>query len=276
MPRRISTVRGREFGDGVRATLAAAGLTARAACRLLDWDEAKLSDLVNGKGGSTELELGFLLGICRTPPPERDHLIAVFREVNVRGWWQQHGTSSPIRPRTFIQHLNTATEFIGWSPLLVPGLLQVPDYIRAVALASATAPSAEAEERVAARLAMQEVFRRQLRCTFFIHEFALRLPVGGPEAMSDQLHHLLRLSVRPYVTMRMVPIELGAHAGLAGSFSMMKFDKAESVVFLESENSSLFIEESAAVGGYKKVLASLDRTALDAEQSRRRISGLAT
>lgn len=269
-------MRGREFGDGVRATLAAAGLTSRAACQLLDWDEAKLSDLVNGKGGSTELELGFLLGLCRTPPLERDHLVTIFRELNVRGWWQQHGSSLPIMPRTFIGHLNTATEFISWSPLLVPGLLQIPDYMRAITLASATAPAGEVEDRVAARLAMQEVFRRQLKCTFYIHEFALRLPVGGTQLMSAQLHHLLRLSVRPYVTIRMLPMEVGAHAGLAGSFITMKFDKIEPVVFLESENSSLFIEESNSVDGYKKVLASLDRTALDAEQSRRRITELAT
>src|SRR5687768_11443029 len=50
MPRRISTTRGREFGSGLRAAIAGAGLSSRAAAELADWDEAKLSDLVNGKG----------------------------------------------------------------------------------------------------------------------------------------------------------------------------------------------------------------------------------
>lgn len=101
MPKRNSTVRGREFGDGLRAAIAGAGLSSRAAAELADWDEAKLSELVNGKGGSSEVELALLLGICRTKPAERDHLMELFPETHIKGWWQQHGTCEPVRLRTF-------------------------------------------------------------------------------------------------------------------------------------------------------------------------------
>lgn len=275
MPKRISTARGREFGEGVRAALAAAGLSSRRACELLDWDPGKLSDLVNGKGGSTEVELGILLGLCRTPAPERDHLLALFRETDVKGWWQEHGASHPIRPRTWIGHLNIANALTSWQPLMVHGLLQLPDYMRAVTLASANAPVDEADARVEARLAMQEVFRQRLQCTFYIHEQALLIPVGGAQRLSEQLHHLLRMSVRPYITLRMVPTEVGAHAGFGGAFDLLTFDKIQPVVFLDTENSSLIVEAPTSVGSYEKVVASLDRTALNAEESRRRITKLA-
>ncbi|NKE59562.1 helix-turn-helix domain-containing protein [Lentzea sp. PSKA42] len=88
MPLRRSTVRGREFGDAIRALLRAADLTNRAAAELLGWQEAKVSELVNGKEGVTDVELAKLLGLLRTPPDEFDHLMALHHDTNVRDWLQ--------------------------------------------------------------------------------------------------------------------------------------------------------------------------------------------
>ena len=43
-------------------------------------------------------------------------------------------------------------------------------------------PAEELEGRVAARLARQSLFTRErpARFTFYLHEYVLRLPVGGP------------------------------------------------------------------------------------------------
>ncbi|MCR3752791.1 helix-turn-helix domain-containing protein [Lentzea californiensis] len=276
MPKRFSTARGREFGDAVRAALSATGMTAREICEKIDWDPGKLSDLVNGKGGCSEVDLAVLLGFCRTPPEEREHLLAVFRKTDMKDWWQQHGATQPVRPRTLTEHLKKAKKFVGWSPLAVAGLLQLPDYIRAVCLATDKIPVKEIEERVVARLAMQEVFRQRLDCVFYLHEQALQLPVGGPDALRAQLHHLLEMWVRPYIDIRIVPTDAGAHAGLAGPFTLMEFDRIEPVVFVEAENSSLVIEGRTAVTGYQDVLKALDRIALNAEESRERISKYAT
>ncbi|MGH3906284.1 MAG: Scr1 family TA system antitoxin-like transcriptional regulator [Pseudonocardiaceae bacterium] len=55
---------------------------------------------------------------------------------------------------------------------------------------------------------------RPARFTFFIHEFVLRLPVGGPAVLVEQLQHLLRKSTRPYLTLRVVPAARGGHAAI--------------------------------------------------------------
>jgi len=269
-------VRGREFGEGLRAAVKRSTLSGREIAGMLGWDQGKLSDLLGGKGGSTELEIVSLLGVCRTPAPERDHLLKLFREARGKGWWQQHGSKLPINQRTLVEHERIATVLIVWQMNLIPGLLQTPDYMRALMRASANFPKTEVEARVAARLARQEVFYRRIPCTFYLHEQALRLPVGGTPVLVDQLHHLLRMSVRPYIDVRIVRTTDGAHAGLAGSFTWFDFHKIEPVVFLESENSSLFMEDQPSIKGYKKVIESLDRSALDAEQSRRLITELAT
>ena len=104
-----------------------------------------------------------------------------------------------------------------------------------------------------------------------------RIRASGPwTVVLDECHHLLEMWVRPYIDIRIVPTDAGAHAGLAGPFTLMEFDRIEPVVFVEAENSSLVIEGPTPVKGYQDVLKSLDRIALDAEESRRRISKYAT
>jgi hypothetical protein len=276
MPKRFSTARGREFGDGLRAAIAATGMTSRAVAELVGWQEAKLSDLVNGKGGATELELAVLLGVCRTPPDEREHLLSLFNETSLKGWWQDHGACTPIRPRTLIEQERAAKKLISWQVSLVHALIQLPEYARAVIASCANVPEDEVEERVEVRTERQMVLRKGLKCLFYLHESALLSPIGGHEIMEAQLEHLLKVSQRSYIEIRIVPFSVGAHAGLAGAFDMLTFDKYEPVVFLDSENSSLIIEAPYAVKAYERVVEALDEIALDAEQSKELINQLLT
>lgn len=276
MPKRFSTARAREFGDGVRNAISATGLTARELCEKIGWDPGKLSDLLNGKGGCSETDLAILLSYCRIAPKERDHLLEIFRQTDVSFWWQNYSENQPFRLRTFMEHLWKAKDLVAWQPILIPGLLQIPEYTRAVCLESANLPRDEIEDRMALRVAMQEVFRQRLNCTFFIHENALQLPVGGYDVMRAQLHHLLMMLVRPYIDLRIVPVSVGAHAGLAGSFELMRFDRIEPVVFLEAENSILVVEGKTPIGEYETIIKNLDRNALDVSDSQMLISKYAT
>ncbi|MGI5506911.1 DUF5753 domain-containing protein [Lentzea sp. CA-135723] len=275
MPKRYSTARGREFGDGLRAAIAATGMTARAIAEIVDWNEAKVSDAANGKGGITELELALLLGACRTPSAERVHLQKLFIATSVRGWLQEHGSVEPIMPRTLVEHEAKAKTLMSWQPLLVHGLLQIPEYARAVITANPNVPADEVEKRVAARAERQKGLQSRLRATFYLHESVLRAQIGGEEVMRRQLEHVLKVAERPYVVVRVVATSAGAHAGHAGAFDLLKFDKIEPVVFVESENASLIIESALPLKSYDAVAESLGRTALDAEQSRRLIKDIA-
>lgn len=259
---------GREFGAGVRAALTRTGLTSRKICELLGWDTAKLSDLLNGKGGVTSEEVAQLLGFCRVPAAEHRHLMALFVESHDKGWLQFPESGVPDQVRTLIEQEQLATGIAVWSVNLVPGLLQTPGYAREVVLASPGVPPTHVDELVAARIARRSIFHWSREFTFLIHEQALHLPVGGPEVMSEQLHDLLQMSVRPYVSMRIVPTAAGIHAGVGGSFRVMTFPKFPTIVFLDSLNSSLFLEDTASVELYSTALESLECLALDEEQSR--------
>lgn len=133
-------------------------------------------------------------------------------------------------------------------------------------------------EEVAARLARQNLFSRDrpARFTFYLHESALRTPVGGRAVMREQLHHLMRMSTRGYLTLRVVPFSRGAHAAMTGAFRVMEFAEYKPVVYLESETSCLFLEKPEEIIAYRNILGALAEAALGEGQSREFVASVAT
>ncbi|WP_394616787.1 helix-turn-helix domain-containing protein [Lentzea sp. JNUCC 0626] len=274
MPVRASTMRGREFAALVRAAVDSTGMSHRAIAEVLGWDPQKLSDLLTGKGGVTEVDFARLLGLCRVTGEDFDHLMALFKGSREKGWWQHYQGVMPIKMRTLVEHEAVVSELYSWHLTLVPGLLQIPDYMRPL---YEVWPKIEAKDialRVEARVARQQILDGTRKFFFYVHEQALMLPVGGESVWRDQLHHLLRMSVRPNITVRVVPTSIGAHAGAMGEFSLMKFKKIPSIVYTDTMNSGIFMEDKASVDLYTDILKSLAGVALDAEQSRRLITDI--
>ncbi|MGW6443500.1 Scr1 family TA system antitoxin-like transcriptional regulator [Lentzea sp. NPDC055074] len=275
MPKRFSSVVGRSFDDGVRDVIQTTGMTQRRIAELLDWEQAKISDLVNGKGGVTEVELAMLLGLCTVKPDEARRLLALFRETREKGFLQfvEGGVLSPLR--TLIDQERLASELAIWSLTLIPGLLQIPAYVHAVSERSVLLKEPhDIAAAIMMKLERQTVFHRSRTFVFYIHEHALRLPVGGREVMKGQLLHILSMAVRPYITIRVVPTSVGAHAGGAGSFVRLGYEKLEPVIYVEGERTGLFLEDKDSVTYYDEVLKALDQFALDAEQSKELITSI--
>jgi transcriptional regulator with XRE-family HTH domain len=278
MPHREPTMRSRELGEGLRQVMQNAGLTGKEAARLLDVSPSFVSMLLSGKRNASEVDVAAFLGVCRAKGPERDRLLALCREQDTPGWFQQHGSRLPKQLVTLIDYENKAVTISVFEAVVVPGLLQTGEYARAVISRIVNVPPEEVEDRVAARLARQSLFSRERPAafTFYLHESALRLPVGGPAVMAEQLCHLHRMSQRSYLGLRVVPIALGAHAAMTGAFHLMEFAEFRPVVYLESETSSVFLERAVEIQAYRNILASLAGTALTEGQSRELIAALAT
>ncbi|MET9629974.1 helix-turn-helix transcriptional regulator [Lentzea sp. NPDC006480] len=273
MPKRESSVVGREFGNGVRAIIERTGLTQRRLAELLGWQEAKISDLLAGKGGVTELEVATLLAYCRAPLAEHERLMELFRESgNV--WLQMPEDGVPDQVRTLIEQEKDANEIIDWSMILVPGLLQTHEYIEAVTAEAQTVSAENMAKTVAARAARGEILEGRRTFTFYVHEQALWLPVGGLDVWRSQLVRLLQLSVRTYISIRIVPRSVGVHAGASGDFRLMKFPKYPPVVYVESLRCCLFFDDKETVDLYENVLKALAAVALDEEQSRAVINSI--
>ncbi len=277
MHNRQPTMRSRELGEGLRRAMEAAGLTGVEAARRLDWSPSRVSRMLSGTRGTTEVDVAMFLTVCGVRGRERKRLLAVCQDQGVPGWLQEYGDRLPKQLVTLVDHEDKAQQITDFEATWVPGLLQTADYARALLSRSVSVPETEVEEWVAARLARQELFTRGTgaRFGFFLHETALRLPVGGAAVLCDQLHHLLRMSVRPPITMRVVPAAVGAHAGSAGSFRLMEFPEFHPVIYLEAETTALFLEKREQVTAYRRILGALAEVALDEGHSRDLIATVA-
>jgi len=83
------------------------------------------------------------------------------------------------------------------------------------------------------------------------------------------------MSVRPRLEVRIIPSELGAHAAMSGSFTLMEFAAFSPVVYLESVASAVFLENSEQIASYQLILAALAETALSHGESKELIVALA-
>ena len=88
----------------------------------------------------------------------------------------------------------------------------------------------ERQRRIAARSPEQY---------YVLDEAVIRRPVGS--AMPDQLRHLIRISQKPNVTIRIIPFSQGPHFGLRGPFVLLSFDgPLDSVLYLESARRGVY------------------------------------
>ncbi len=278
MPKQDTTIRSRELGEGLRAAMERAGLNGKQIARELGWSESLVSMILNGKRNAREVDVAAFLGVCRVKGEERERLLALCREQDTPGWFQAHGSRLPKQLVTLIDHENKAVTISAFETVGVPGLLQTGEYARAVIRRIVNVPPGEVDDRVAARLARQSLFSRDRPAafTFYLHESGLRAPVGGPAVMVEQLGHLHRMSERSYLSVRVLPVALGAHAAMAGAFYLMEFAEFKPVAYLESETSSVFLERPEEIQAYRNILAALADTALSERQSRELIAALAT
>jgi transcriptional regulator with XRE-family HTH domain len=266
----ISTVRSRELGNALRLAMENADLTGKQLATLLGWSESRVSRAMTGGGVPSPMNLSALLAMCRVTGDERDYLLHLSDPQTTLGWQADH--------RILTDNQQQAASISAFHGLLVPSLLQVAGYAKAVISRTLNVPFSEVEERLASRLASQKIFERGQppTCTFFIHELCLQLLVGGAKVMAAQLHHLLQMSVRPYISIRVIPTAAGAQPGLIGSCCLLEFADCQPVAYLDNEVAGFFVEEPKHVATYAKVFTALTTAALDEEASRDKLRAAAT
>uniref|UniRef100_A0AAU2JLL5 Helix-turn-helix domain-containing protein n=1 Tax=Streptomyces sp. NBC_00049 TaxID=2903617 RepID=A0AAU2JLL5_9ACTN len=115
---------------------------------------------------------------------------------------------------------------------LVYGLLQTPDYARAVL---GVRNEERLDARVAARMERQRILDRENPPLMWVvlSEAVLHQEIGGREVMRNQLAHLLALQRREWAKVQILPFKAGAHAGQMGSFTLLRFDDDPDLVYTE-------------------------------------------
>jgi transcriptional regulator with XRE-family HTH domain len=273
-----TSVRSRQVAAALRELRERAGLSGAEVAKCMGMSPSKISRIETGNSGLQIEDVAALLGLYQVPASTRDELLDLVRRSEERGWW----TRQPGLPqlwRSLIDFEAKATRLQNYEALVVPGLLQTAEYARAIIQGIApTITDAELDNLVAARMARQAVLTRANAPQFFavVDEGVLRRPIGGPGVMHRQLHHLMGAAQQPHVTLRVVPLVAGAHAGLRGPFVILEFAEEPALVHVENHSTGLFLEEEADLAAYRVALGTILNAALAPAATAELISKLAT
>lgn len=147
--------------------------------------------------------------------------------------------------KTHLEHEIIASHLRIWELSWIPGLFQTEAYARA---AFEGCGVEEVEEGVAARLGRQTCLDRQPRPRIWVilDQGLLDLPVGGREVMREQLARLVELASRPNITVRIVPLDVGAHVGRDGSFKIMTVDGSD-VVYTVAHGGGRLVQDGTEI-----------------------------
>lgn len=147
----------------------------------------------------------------------------------------------PKRIRDLRNLEEQAVEICCYADAVVHGLLQTPDYAKALYESRRPAFNEEEVERlVTARMARHEVFDRRPTpvLSFVLEEVTLRRPLGGRMVMRNQLEHLLEVGQRRNVEIQVMPMDTDDHAGLSGSIQLMRLKEGNTVAHTEAQLTS--------------------------------------
>jgi hypothetical protein len=230
------------------------------AIRASEW---KIHRLENGQVGFKERDIVDLLGLYGvTDPEEVTEFVDLALRANAPGWWQAYGDVLPQWFRAYVDLESAATLIRTYEGQFVPGLLQTDGYMRAVVHgAHLEDASDEVGRRIRLRMARQMVLTREHppRLWAVIDEAALRRPVGGRKVMREQLERLIDAARLPNMTLQVLPFSVGAHAAMAGSFSLLRFPDRDlpDVVYVEHLTSALYLNKTEEVDRYLHVMESI-------------------
>jgi transcriptional regulator with XRE-family HTH domain len=271
MTTRTPTGRRRRLGAELRRLREAAGLTIDRVAEELECSPSKVSRIETGQVSATPRDVRDMLGLYGVEDARLEAMVQVAREARQRGWWQKF-VDVPDGVPAYVGLETAATSIDVYMALLVPALLQTPDYARAViAAVRPDLPRSEIDRRVELRLRRQDLLgqERPPRMRVLLDDTVLRRPVGGPAVMAAQRRRLLADADRPAVTIQVLEAGAGAHAGMDGPFTIFGFPAPaeRDVVALDSAADALYLEDAEDVARYRRVFELLLPAARSPEDS---------
>ncbi|PRY42577.1 helix-turn-helix domain-containing protein [Umezawaea tangerina] len=271
-----TSVHSRTFGEELARVREHAHFRGKELGEVLDWSPSRISHVEHGSRGTSEADLAYYLGMCGADPHTTARIMDLHKQIDNEYLIHNHEPGLPDEVRTLIRHESVATGIHHYESMILPGILQTPDYARAIIGSAIGVPAGGVEARVQARMDRQSMLHRAEAptCVFYIHEAALRNGAGGGRVMEDQMMHLVLLSNWRKITIRVVPLGTPGATWLRGQFMIMDYARYRSVVYVEQEVSSLFLDEPTPVATYRLMAERLDEVALNEEESRSLLADL--
>jgi transcriptional regulator with XRE-family HTH domain len=267
----LPTFEGRRaaFGTRLREIRENAGLSGTDLAAHLSWQQSKVSKIETGKQTATDTDVVAWLQAAGVSESVVEDFRAELRELQIAqfAWRRQLREGHRATQERLVRDDRNATTMRGLVTMAVPGLLQTPDYARAIFRSQAElldVPADDVEDSVAARMARQQVlYDRTKQIEFLITEAALANPVCAPEEMVGQLDRLS--SVIGVVPARIGVIPAGHTVPHLIPHGFWIYDEE---VRFESVSGSQRTTDADEVALYAKLLDRLWTVAVEGDEAR--------
>lgn len=248
-----STVRRWQLTETLRQLREQSGLTIEHAAELLrtgtgKWSRSKLGRIENREQGVKAHEVEQLLDLYKVEDTSlRAWLVGLASRAHERGYWLSIRKDLPEDFREFLSVEAALVAFRQLATMVIPGLLQTPDYTRAMINGANPGIAFDiVERRVLARMARQQVLIRPnpLQFHVILDESVLERQVGSASVMRGQLHRLLDTAEADHITLQVLPKAAGATPAVNGPFSILTLpDPIPDFGYTEGPGGAVYIED---------------------------------
>jgi len=268
-------IRRRELGVLLRTLRTEKGWTVDQVATRLQVSSSKVSRLETGQRGIREGDIRSLCDLYEVDAEQRLRLTELARAGRERGRWQSRG----LPYSTYIELEAEAASISDYGLGFMPGLLQTPDYARAVVRAAVPRWVPEVvRQRVDGRMARQQLLFSEHPPQFMaiVDESVLHRVVGSAAVMRAQLERLLLLADLPSVTLRVVPYSAGALPAGNNKFIILRFEQpgVPDVVFIEGLTRDEYLRDPHEVEVYETTFRTLIDLAASPDVTREMITGM--
>lgn len=239
---------------------------------------SKISRIESSEIGVYLDDLEKLLDCYKVARKQRVELLDLARHAEQRGLLRMNNQNLPEDWQTWADFEDEASSLLNYEPLMIPGLLQTPEYARSIIAATGQGlTEAQVDALATSRMARQGLLSRNtpLKLRVIIEQSVLERPFHDPGAHRRQIRHLIDAGERPNVTVRVMPTDAELHGGLNGPFVILEYDDEPSLVLLENKVASLFIDEEDQIEVFEATWAALRRSAYTEEETLDHLKGLA-
>jgi transcriptional regulator with XRE-family HTH domain len=243
------------------------GYTANQVCDKLNWGRGKVGRFEANVWKRPEMsDIRDLLRIYGVSEAERDELEQLAVLARGRAWWREYG--DVFGDNEYAGFEADATRICVYMPLILPGLLQTPSYIDAQMLVGSQ-PTGWRERALEARLRRQQMLAQPGAgpdLVALITEASLMYRWGTSDQRRAQMAHLVEVSHRDNVELRLLRFAGGPHPGMSSLISIFDFPGDEpSMVYLENDAALQEVNNPGEVDAYAVIFDRIREAALDTQ-----------
>lgn len=267
------------LGQRLKALRESNNMTLKHAAAYLQRDPSTVGRFESGEYPIRRPDLTCLLDLYKVHDlPSREGYLDLCTKAWQTGWWDGYlqDAAGTLIDLAWVEDL--ASEIELYNAVLVPGLLQTHSYAeRVMRVNEPDVSDAKIRSWLDLRMTRQQILDRPepQPVSVILDEAALRRHFGDRDVMRAELRHLIEMSQRPAMDIRVLPLEAEAHSSATGEFMIFTLPAPlHRAAYVETIAGNIYVE-SEKTGPIEQAYDRLATAALDPAETVDRIEAIA-